>query len=416
MNLNLEPIRVRFRRLTAERTRTLLVLLGVVWGTLSLTVVLAFGEGLYGAMHRAMRGSGKDYLLFWSGSTTRPHAGLPPGRWIGLIPEDGRILEQGVPAVRGVSAEFISPGAVLRYGERHMNCGVHGVDPIYAELRAQVPEAGGRFLNERDNQERRRVIFLGDAVKQRLFGDRPAVGQTLTLWGTPFTVVGVLRAKVALSNYEWRDRDKVFVPSETLRQTLGWRYVSYLVVGLKDPQRDEEAITQIYRILAARRGFDPLDRNALGMNNQIALDRIIGGIILGVRVLMGIVGLLGLLVALVGVTNVLYVMVEENRRDIGVLIALGARPSWVLGDLLADGVLLTLVGGALGLFGAAVMLELFNQLPLGAEPKAYLGTPAVSVGLAGLLTVVLGVAGAVAAYVPGRRAALTDPAQILREE
>jgi len=323
---------------------------------------------------------------------------------------------QGVPGIRAASTEFISPGQNLRHGARQINCGVHGVNAAYAGLRSLVPETGGRFLNRRDDLERRRVIFLGNAVKQRLFGNLPAVGRTVMLWGKPFTVVGVLRPKVALSNYEWRDRDKVFVPAETLRHTLGRRYVSYLVVGLSNPDQDKQVIEQIYRFLGARHGFNPLDRNAVAVQNQIASNRIFAGIILGIRVLIAIVGLLGLLVALVGVANVLYVMVEENRRDIGLLVALGARPSWVLGDLLADGVLLTLAGGAIGILGSFAVLALFNRLPLGEEPKGFLGTPEVSMFLALSLTVALGIAGAVAAYVPAKRAALTDPAQILREE
>ncbi len=414
--MRFETLTYRIRDLAADRSRSLLVVLGVVWGTLSLTVVVAFGSELQRAMGRAVRSGGIDYVRFWSGSTTRPHAGLPAGRWIGLVSEDAARIAAAVPDVRSVSVEFINASQPVEYHGRSVIAGVHGVNPAYAELRQMVPAPGGRFLNARDERERRRVVFLGNAVKERLFGRAPALGKVVRIWGSPFTVVGVLRPKWALGNYEFMDRDKVFVPAETFRALKGWRYPSYLVIGLRSAAADAQVIAQIYRLLGKDRGFDPADEAALGVYNQSASDRITWGIVVGIRILLGLVGLLGLLVALVGVTNVLYVMVEERRHEIGVQMALGAKPQCLLTAYLLDGFLLTLSGGAVGILLSWGVLSAFNRIPLGSEARSLLGAPHVSLAVALAVTTVLAVAGAVAAYFPSRRAAAADPVESLREE
>lgn len=403
------------RELGADRARVLLVILGVVWGTLSLTVVLSFGDGFHGAMTGTMRAAGSDILLLWSGATTRPHAGSPPGRWIGLLPEDAELLERNVPGVSDVSPELTSFSTPIHYGGRNFNERVHGVAPCYGRLRSCHPEPGGRFIGERDIAERRRVVVLGSAVRKRLFGSSPAVGRTIRIWGSPFTVVGTLPPKTAMSNYEGKDDDKTFIPVTTMQVILGWRYCSYLVVGVTRPEQDRNVVKSIYRVLGTRHGFHPDDEASVALQNQIADQRLAWNILAGTRVLLGIVGVLGLLVALVGVANVTYVMVEERRQEIGVQTALGARPSAILGGFLTEALLLTLGGGVIGIVGGSILLTVFNQVPLG-EGRAYLGYPGVSLLTAFVVTGVLALAGTVAGYFPARRAATMEPVEALREE
>jgi putative ABC transport system permease protein len=413
---SIEEIRQRLRDLAADHSRILLVLLGVVWGTLSLTTVLSFGEEFSRSFERAIRGSTHDIIRFWGGATTRPYDGLPAGRWIGLVPEDVRRIEERVAGVRAASAEYCSFGNLVKVGSRTTNARVHGVEPAYGEMRCILPEAGGRFINEADERERRRVALLGNEVKEILFGDAPAVGEKVLVEGTPFTVIGVLAKKTTLGNYEGYDREKIFVPASTFRAMKGWRYVSYIVVGLRSPEDDRVALDEIYQTLAGLHRFDPEDRTAVSVYNQIAFDRETRGIVGGTRILMGIVGVLGLIVALIGVANVLFVLVEEKRREIGIQMALGARPRALLGGVLMEGLALTFSGGVLGALGSAALLALYNQVPLGEGARGYLGFPAVSIGVAIAVTVILGIAGSLAAYFPARRAAALDPVEALREK
>ena len=414
--MSIDWLHYHLRELATDRSRTLLVILGVVWGTLSLTVVLSFGEGFHLAMTRAMFAQGSNIIRLYSGATTRPHAGLPPGRWIGLRPEDGVLIQQHVPGVRTVCTEYITTANAVDRGDRRTNTRVHGVSPSYGRVRYFPPQPGGRFINEQDEKERRRVAFLGDEIKRALFGSKAAVGKTVRFWGLHFTVVGVLRPKLTLGNYEGHDRGKILIPAGTFRALRGWRYVSYLLVQTEKPDLDTAVLKGVYRVLGPRRGFHPEDEGAISVYNQIVDQRLTGSVIGGIRILMGIVGILGLLVALVGVANVMYVMVEERRREIGIQMAVGARPAHLTAGLFLEGLVLTLTGGAGGVAASAVLLRLFNMLPLGDQARGYLGAPVISLVTALVVIGFLAAAASVAAYVPARRAARLNPVEALHEE
>lgn len=416
MIVSLEWLRHRLRELVVDRGRVLLVMLGVLWGALSLTVVLSFGQGFRDAMAAAVWASGHNLIRISNGMTTQPYAGLPAGRWIRLTPEDAPVLEKRIEGLRALSVEFRSPVDSLEYQGRQINTWTHGVNSCYGEIRALQAQPGGRFFNEQDEAERRRVIFLGNVVKERLFGNAPAVGERILLRGAPFTVVGVLRPKVAMSDYNGADGGKVFIPASTFQALRGWRNLSYMIVGLESPHYDRLAVRTIRETFGGRYKFDPADLSALEVWNQVAEDRRVLNIVNATRVLMGLVGVLGLLVALIGVANVMFVLVEERRREIGIQMALGARPSILMAGFFFEGLVLTVSGGGLGLAASAGVLWLFNRLPLDATARAYLGSADVSLPAAATVTLFLGIAGCAAGFFPARRAANLDPVTALREE
>ena len=219
-----------------------------------------------------------------------------------------------------------------------------------------------------------------------------------------------------MSNYNGMDRDKVFIPSTTFQAWRGFRNPSNLIIGLATPENDRQAVREVRQALGESHGFEAADLAALEVVNQIALDRRTMGIINGTGILMGIIGVLGLLVALIGVTNVMHVLVEERRREIGIQMALGAKPGMILGGFFFEGLALTFAGGALGLAASTGLLWLFNQLPLEETARGYLGRPEVSLATAVVITLALGIAGCAAGYFPARRAAELDPVPALREE
>ncbi len=406
----------RFRALAADVPRVVLVTLGIVWGVLSLTVVLSFGAGFQRAANKAVRAGGRHLVRVWSGSTTKPWAGLHAGRWIGLLPGDVRLIRRQVPHVYDAAYEFSSFGNDVDRDERRVNARVMGVSPSYAVLCSCLPAAGGRFINLPDEEKCRQVAFLGWEVKEQLFGRAPAVGRMIRIWGQPFRVIGVMRRKTAFTNYEGMDREKIFIPGQTFSMLRGRRHVSYLLVGAVSPEKEQAVLEGLYRVLGKHKGFDCTDSAALQIGNQIATDRMIHNVFGSTRVLMGVVGFLGLLVAFIGVANVMIVMVEERKREIGIQMALGARPALITGNFFFEGMVTTVTGGVIGICASSAVLWGMNLLPVDPAVRGYLGHPELSVGIALMVTACLGAAGTAAGYFPARRAARLDPVEALYEE
>ncbi len=404
------------RELWGERRRGSLVAIGVVWGTLSLVLLLSIGGEMVRATSFTADQFGRHLLRFSSGATTRPFAGMAAGRQILLRPEDGPAVLAAVPEIRDLSIEYSTGGNPLEFEQQRLNVNLVGVEASFGDLRGQTALHGGRFLNRRDVDEHRRVVFLGGRVKRRLFGERPAVGAEVRLHGQPFTVIGVLTDRTTFSAYNGHDSDKVSIPASTFRDLLGWTSISFLMVGLHDPAHKDVVADAVYRVLGRRHGFDPSDRDAVEMQDYIGIRDYVDSILDGNRVFTLIVGILGFLVAVVGVANLMFVMVEERKREIGVQMALGAKPRRLILERLSEGVVVTLLGGAVGIAVCALLLWGFDQVPLDPEARGYLGRPQVSLPLGAAVTLLLAVAGAAAGWFPARRAAALDPVEALREE
>ncbi len=408
-------LRERIRDLTADHSRTLLVALGVLWGTTGLTVLLAFGGGMDEKMGTAKHAHGKDLIRVSGGSTTMPFQGMPAGRSVPLRPEDAELLADRVPAARAVGLEMMSSGRAIEFEETRINGRVHGIDALFPDLRNLTALPGGRVLNELDIRDGRSVAFVGARIGERVFGSVEPVGREIRIGGQPYTVVGVARTRTTLTNYNGQDEDKIWIPWTTFRAQWGWRYVSYLMVGLHDASLEPEAIDSIYAAISSRYGFDPNDRRAVSVRSYVEMLREVDTIMGAVRIFTRIVGVLGLLVAVVGVANVMFVMVEERTREFGIRLAIGETPRSIAYGRVLEGLVITFSGGVVGVAFSAFVLWGFNQIPLG-EARDYLGTPEVSLGVAVAVALTLGTAGMAAGYYPARHAAAMDPVDALREE
>lgn len=407
----------QLRELWSERRRVFWVALGVAWGTLSLTMLVAFGSSFVSATHQTINNFGENLVRFGSGSTTIPYQGIAAGRYIPLTKNDADALRKGVIGVKKLGIEY-SSGEVnpMEYGNVRINVSLSGCEPIFESLRGMIPQPGGRFINKLDVEEHRRVCFLGHRTKDLLFGDAEAVGKTVLLYDQPYLVIGVRAENVSISGYNGDDREKVSIPYTSFKDLRGWTNPSFILVGLDHLANKTEVFASIYSIMGARHQFDPADTDALDTQDYMELTQRIDGMLDGNRYFNGIVGFFGLLVSILGVMNVMYVLVEERSKEIGVRMALGALPKQILRERLLEAILVTLIGGVVGILSCMGLFSIVNLIPVGEDARAFMGYPTMSLGLAILVTLILTLAGSAAGWHPARRAALMDPVEALREE
>lgn len=398
-----------------ERKRMALTVLGIVWGTASVVLMLSIGEGVKRSLVKGMRGMGEDVVVVWGGETSKPYRGLAVGRSIPLREADVRLAWDEVREIQLASAEYTQWSVYLSYADQSITTRVNGVYPTYEDIRAQYPEPGGRFINDLDMKLRRRVAFIGNETRDKLFGDTPAVGKTIYLNRTPFTVVGVLRKKLQTSAYQGMDRDRVIIPSSTFKVMFGHRNLSNMVYKPK-PGRAKAAQQELYKTLGRARQFDPEDKETLRIWDTVEQGDIMNKVLLGVQIFLGLIGGLTLIVAGVGVANIMYVVVQDRTRDIGIKMAVGAKPYHIVLQYVVEALITVLLGGALGMGFSYVLIRIIAAIPIQQEALEFLGKPVMSLSIALMASGLLGLIGFLAGIFPARRAASVDPVEALRYE
>ena len=391
-----------------QKMRTLLTLFGITWGTVSVALLVSFGEALQKRIVKNQRGLGENIVIAWPSRTSIPFEGLGKGRRLRVSEEDIEVLRREVPEA-SFSGEYGRDKSSFRRERVRLSPEMSANSPIFAVMRNIIPAAGGRYLNELDVDRRRRVVFLGDKLKQDLFHDEDAVGRTVMIDNTPFLVIGVMQEKAQDSSYSGRDKDKAFVPESTYRGLFTERYVDNFIFQAKNSADVPEVTRRVYEILGRRLKFDPKDKEAIGMWDTTEGEKFFR-VFFGVfRAFLGIIGSFTLIVGGIGVSNIMYVVVEERTREIGVKLAVGAKPRFILTQFLVETMTLTAIGGFLGFLITLGVIAVFP-----AQLDEYVGTPEVS-GVVILTTAaLLGVIGLAAGYFPARRASQLDPVVALK--
>ncbi|HKK28338.1 MAG TPA: ABC transporter permease [Gemmatimonadota bacterium] len=393
-----------------QRLRTSLTVLGIAWGTVSVVVLLAFGVGLERQTIKRFHGLGERIVLLFGGRTTEPWQGFPDGRTIRLREEDAALLAGQIPGITEISPEYSSRAVPVRHGRNSANPNITGVDPVYGRLRNVIPAAGGRFLDRLDVEGRRRVAVLGDELAALLFGDERPLGKRVYVGDVPFTVVGVMVPKQQNSSYNSRDKDRIFIPASTHRAVIGNEYVSDLVYRTRDPRLTKAVERRVYELLGRKYRFSPDDKDALMVWDTSRWETQFSYLFLGFNLFFAIVGCFTLSVGGVGVANIMYIVVKERTREIGIRRSVGARPRDILVAFFAETFAIVGLGALLG-FGLSVgIVQLLGLVPM----QDFVGTPTISKTVLLVTVALLGVIGFVAGLFPARRAASLDPVECLR--
>ena len=398
-----------FHDMKTRKLRVFLALSGIAWGTLSVILLLAIGDAFHATSNRAFHGMGDSIVLLWTTRTTKAFAGMKPGRTIEMKSRDVIQMGQEVPEIGLCSPEMTHGGRTVTFEGHRVKAPVAGVVPEYEIMRNMIPVPGGRFLDPLDMGFRRRVIFLGNELKQKLFGEAEAVAQTVFVDGRPFTVIGVLQKKIQTSNYSGPDEDRAFIPYTTFISVWGDWHVSNSLVVPSPPHASEPMKRAIYEYLGRKYRFDPTDEGAVMMWDTVEMDRYVTWFFWGVKALMGLGGALTLGAGGIGVANIMFLIVRERTREIGVRMAVGARDGHILGQVMLEALLIVGLGGLAGLLFSAGTIALIGVLPI----PDWLGRPELS-PVVGIVTLaILATVGLMAGYFPARRAARMDPVQAL---
>jgi len=397
----------------AQKLRTTLTILGITWGTVAVVVLLAFGTGLERATVKRFHGLGDRVVMVFGGTTTKPYQGFPDGRGIRLREEDAVILKAQIPEIERISPEFSRRGTPVRNGRAIMNPNITGVWPDYTWMRNVIPDWGGRFINQDDVDHRRRVVVLGDRVRELLFegesGD--VVGRRILIGETPFTIVGVMKPKNQSSSYNSRDQDRVFIPASTHRAMFGDIYVNNLVYQTGSPEASQRAERQLYEILGGKYRFDPTDDDALGVWDTTEFEKMFGFLFLAFNVFFAIVGSFTLTVGGIGVANIMYVVVKERTKEIGIKRSVGARKGDILRQFFLESTTIVMIGAAIGF---VLSLGLVRVVRFG-DMEEFIGTPVISPAVAVITMALLGLIALFAGWFPARKAANLDPVECLRQ-
>lgn len=407
--------------LRSNKLRTFLTAFGVFWGIFMLVIMLGSGRGLENGVTQNFGDMATNSVFIWAQQTTIPYKGFTRGRSFDYENSDIRALSDGIPEIKYLAPRTNVGGyngssnvvRLLKSGQFQ----IFGDYPVFNKI-DPVNMVSGRFLNEFDLKEKRKVVVVGQRVVDILFekGENP-INQYIRINGVYFNVIGVFQSKrngEAAAN----DNQRIHMPFTTLQQTFNLgNSVGFFNITSRDGIPVAIVEKKAIEILKKRHAVAPADDRAIGHFNLDVEYQKMRGLFLGIKILVWIVGIGTLLAGIIGVSNIMLVVVKERTREIGIQRALGASPRNVITQIITEAVVLTTFAGYFGLVIGVGLLELINYLldSSGANTQMFVH-PGVDFKVAITALAILVISGALAGLIPAKRAVSIKPIDALRYE
>jgi putative ABC transport system permease protein len=400
-----------------RKKRAILTIAAIAWGTVAILLLLAFGQGLQDRLLMARKGMGENIAVVWPGQTSEAYKGLKEGKQIIFRVDDIDFLRERLPEFEGIVGEMTNWGTTLTYGRKTVTAWITGANWQYGDLRNQIPQKGGRFIDPQDEKERKRVIFIGNERAKELFGTEDPVGKEVLLNGSPYTVIGVLKKKIQMGNYKGPDDNNCVIPLSTFVSQYGRQELDNIVLKVSKPETMVGGLKRLKETLGGKCGFNPDDSKAVFVWDTVDSSKYMVNFTLGLNIFLGIIGVLTLLVGGTGIANIMYAVVKEKTKEIGILMAIGARSRWITLPFMLQSLFYTLLGGAFGLLISGTIIFVISLIPTeGNEAIEFLGKPTLSIPIGIFTALVLGTIGLLAGHFPAKRASQIEPAETLRYE
>lgn len=405
-----------FSTLQKNKLRTALTAFGVFWGILMLIILLGAGQGLQNGVAKSMLLDATNSIWFFTGRTSIPYKGMPPGRALQFTEEDLKALRANIEGIEIMSPEnWLQGNYMASYKGKASPFVVYGANQDYFPIKVTFKYIKGRPINLNDNLEGRKVCNIGDRVSEVLFGDEDPIGKYIKVKDVHFKVVGVFQ----FEGNAFNQGERIYIPFKTFQRTFNpGGPVTLFAVGT-----DQSVITgkeleqKILKFLAQRHIVHPDDNQAFWTHNQEDQYKQIMGLMTGIKSFVWVIGIFTLFAGIISISNIMIIVVKDRTREIGVRKAVGATPGSIVALILQEAIFITGVAGYLGLLTGILTLEGVNHLleMTGADIE-FFSRPEVNLNVAISATLVLILAGALAGLVPALKASRIKPVEALKDQ